>query len=333
MGRTDGTAQGSFVLGRGEAGALMEIRQLQYFLAVAEQLSFSKAAAILYVTQPLLSQQIADLERQLGAELFVRNRRSVALTPAGMAMYKEASAIFEQMNRAVHAVRNAAGATSLAGQLDIGFEYVFPRLKLTDGIGAFRHENPRTDITISRHSASHLLYMLNKEKLDLAFFTFPFCGFDVNCEFRILEKNWLTIAASKYLLPVPTLENARKVMEEYPIYQLDKDSRGLTNMMQICNALGVAPHFYFSHSFENLLSSVESGMGVAILAKNILESYGSSHLNTVELTDVPHASVCSVAAWNRGNSNPLIPALLEHIGADRKLCEGTCGKHCVLGKK
>ena len=62
---------------------MIEIRQLQYFLAVAEQLNFSKAAKMLYVTQPLLSQQIAELEKQLNVQLFSRSRRSVSLTPAG----------------------------------------------------------------------------------------------------------------------------------------------------------------------------------------------------------------------------------------------------------
>ena len=67
----------------------MQLRQLEYFVAVAELLNFRKAAESLYVTQPLLSKQIAELEDEVGCPLLIRNTRSVALTPAGEDLFKK----------------------------------------------------------------------------------------------------------------------------------------------------------------------------------------------------------------------------------------------------
>lgn len=74
----------------------MELKQLHYFLKVAEFLNFSRAAEALYISQPALSYQIAELERELGTELFTRDRRKVYLTPAGMALVEPAKSILEQ---------------------------------------------------------------------------------------------------------------------------------------------------------------------------------------------------------------------------------------------
>lgn len=311
----------------------MEIRQLQYFLAVAEQLSFSKAAAILYVTQPLLSQQIADLERQLGTDLFVRNRRSVSLTPAGSALYREASAIFRQMNQAVSNVRNAAGNVGEGGELSVGFEYIYPRIKLTDAIAEFRVDYPRADIRIARYGASQLLYLLNKGQIDLGFFTFPSNGFDSDCEFRILDSGWLSVAVSKCITQTLSLEEAKRLLSEYPVYLMDKDSRELNMVIQVSNALGVSPSLNFTDSLESILSCVECGMGTTIISKSILASYGSSHLLGIELKNIERARVCNVAVWKRGSGNALIPLLLDYIEHEAQMCDGNCGKSCSLSKK
>lgn len=74
----------------------MDIRQLRYFITVAEHLNFTKAANQLYVAQSAISHQIADLEDQVGVKLFIRNKRSVQLTPAGAVFLKEVMEIVEK---------------------------------------------------------------------------------------------------------------------------------------------------------------------------------------------------------------------------------------------
>src|SRR5690349_13671033 len=98
---------------------VMELRQLHYFVAVAEELNFSRAAERLRITQPPLSLQIQNLEKELGFPLFYRNNRQVELTDAGKLFLDEVRKIFDHLDRAVqNAKRTHHGKL---GTLNVGF--------------------------------------------------------------------------------------------------------------------------------------------------------------------------------------------------------------------
>ena len=97
----------------------MELRHLRYFVAVAEELHFGRAAQRLHIVQPALSKQIASLEAELGIQLFNRTKRRVTITDAGRALYEEVRVILQRIDRAVETAQMTAAGQ--VGSLDIGF--------------------------------------------------------------------------------------------------------------------------------------------------------------------------------------------------------------------
>src|SRR5467141_3882744 len=122
----------------------LEPRLLRYFLAVAEELHFGRAAARLYISQPSLSNQIRKLERTLGADLFVRNSRGVELTTAGRALLEEAPPALAGLERAAERTR-LAGA-GIAGTVRLGYSPMAGFETLGAIVTAVEHDSPNVTV-------------------------------------------------------------------------------------------------------------------------------------------------------------------------------------------
>lgn len=130
----------------------MDLRQLRYFVAVAEERSFTTAARRLNLSQPPLSQQIQALEASLGTRLFYRTSRRVELTPAGAALLARAWAIQQQVKSAEEEVRSVGAG--LVGTLDIGATGSVLRGRLADLLAAYRREAPSVRMTVHEQAPS-----------------------------------------------------------------------------------------------------------------------------------------------------------------------------------
>ena len=125
----------------------MDLRRLTCFLAVAEELNFSRAAQRLHMSQPPLSQQIRLLEQEMGAQLFERSRRAVALTPAGLLLQDKARQIVELHQQAGELVRMAAHG--LAGRLRIAFTASVPLFdEFSTMLRDFRSRHPQVELDL-----------------------------------------------------------------------------------------------------------------------------------------------------------------------------------------
>ncbi len=151
----------------------METRQLEYFVAVAEELSFTRAAQRLYAVQSTVSAAIKSLEAEVGATLFDRSTRRVTLTPAGQAFLIEARAMLDAFARAVLAVQDTA--TGLRGSLRIGTMTGMNVFDLPAVLGVFHQRHPLVDIhvTVSTSGSTGLAEDLRHGRLDIALLGLP----------------------------------------------------------------------------------------------------------------------------------------------------------------
>jgi LysR family transcriptional regulator, benzoate and cis,cis-muconate-responsive activator of ben and cat genes len=148
----------------------MELRQLRYFVAVAQELSFTRAAQKLHLAQPALSRQIRQLEEEIGVRLLERNRRSTHLTDAGRVFLGEACALLEQTERAVRAAQKTDRAA--AGQLNIGYVWGLFHSLAPAIIGRFRQLLPDIAVNLFDLTATEQADALVEGKLDAGFIGF-----------------------------------------------------------------------------------------------------------------------------------------------------------------
>src|ERR1700709_2817668 len=149
----------------------MEFRHLTYFVAVAKDLHFRRAAERLHIAQPALSQQIARLEAELGVELLARTRRSVELTDAGRTLLRDARTLLERREQAIVAVRRAAQGQS--GTLRVGFVGPVTYSILRTVVRAYRAEFPDVDLTLHELTSVEQIEWLFAGKLDIGFTRLP----------------------------------------------------------------------------------------------------------------------------------------------------------------
>lgn len=151
----------------------MELRQLEYFVAVAAEMSFSRAATRAHVVQSALSTSVAKLERELEVQLFDRSRQQISLTAAGERFRSHALDVLHTARAAAESVQEFRG--TLSGTVEFGSLIAFGPLDVAAALGQFHRENPhvRLRLHLSQSGASAYLSALTEGSLDLALVSVP----------------------------------------------------------------------------------------------------------------------------------------------------------------
>lgn len=290
----------------------MEIRQLRYFISVAEHLNFTEAAKQLFVAQPAVSQQIKSLEKEIGIKLFVRDKHSVQLTPAGKVFLNEA---IEMLNRSEEAIKKARKAEiGEVGELNIGFLNAPVKSFLPSLVMEFRRKYPHIQISLNHYQTGQIVEKLRNAEVDIAFtmsfgpqdiadweyktlFSQPYCVF-MNQEHPLAKKDRISIYD----------------LADEPFVMLDRKEspQGYDHLFTLFANHGFLPNITIqTERIETVLTIVEAGLGIAVLPKHLLV-YGNPSLRYMEIEEWNH-TVDIVVAWKKINPNPSIPLFLKEL--------------------
>ena len=290
----------------------MELHQLAYFVAVAEEGNFTRAAERLHVAQPGVSAQVKRLERELGQELLDRSGRTVRLTDVGAAALPHARAALAAVQGVREAVEELAGL--VRGQVAIGAVTSAGPVGLPDLLAGFHERYPAVEITLSEADSDTMLAALREGRLDLAVVgisTAPPPGIATQV---LLDEPFLAVTA-----PTGPLAGRREVdlpgLGEVPLMALPKGT-GLRTALDAAFAReGLTPRIAFEAADPNVLVQLAMrGLGVAVVPES-LARYHQADLRIIGIAGAGLRGVLALAWRTGGPLSPAARALIAYARA------------------
>ena len=246
----------------------MELRHLRYFVTVAEELHFGRAATRLFIAQPPLSQQIQQLERELGVALFIRTSRRVQLTPAGEAFLVDARQILAGVETAGETAKRAARGET--GWLGIGFAASATYELLPAVLHDFRAAFPEVVLSLQELNAAEQASAL-REKVIHVGFARPYAPFPEAVVNSVQQEPFLVaLPESHRLAALNSLALAALADEPFISFpELPKPSYAEV-VRQACEGAGFTPHVVQEvREMQTALSLIAAGFGVALLPASV----------------------------------------------------------------
>jgi DNA-binding transcriptional LysR family regulator len=290
----------------------MELRHLEYFVAVAEERHFTRAAQRLMVSQSGLSASVRSLERELGTRLFVRSTRRVELTSAGSALLVEASRALASVRAAKEAVAAVQGL--LRGTLYVGTEQCVTGVHVPALLARFRSEHPEVEVRLRQAGSASLVEDVASGRLDLAF---------VAVSGTVPEGVRLILLAREPMVvlchPDHPLADAAKAEwaelegEVFVDFHADWGARGLTD--QAFAAARIERRVALEvNDVHSLIELVGHGLGVAVVPLPIARKEQAAALRTVPLVGAEdHLWEISAALPEEQRTGPAARELLSYL--------------------
>jgi DNA-binding transcriptional LysR family regulator len=288
----------------------MELRQLEYFVTVAEEANFTRAARRVHITQSGVSAQIRQLERELGQELFDRSTRTARLTPAGQAALESARAALA----AAANVRNAVNEVTrlLRGRLAIGMVIGCTITPLFLAMEKFHRDHPGVEMSVHEDNSDRMVAAVRSGELDVALIGAagkPPDGLDA----------MTILSEGLYALVPPGHRFARR--RRLSVRQLDGEpivsmpaGTGIRSTLDIaCAAAGITPDITVEASAPDTVADLtERGLGIGILSVSMTANY-HHRLTAIPLTGITLPTVLAVV-WSPSPS-PAVRAFIPPLRA------------------
>ena len=282
----------------------IELRQMRYFLAVAEELNFTRAAERLHLAQQALSASIRRLEEQLGVALFVRSTRKVELTAAGEVLVDGARAVVAAAIDAVERVHQVAEGRT--GRLTIGFSTAAGGVPIVrEVIRTFSERSPGVDIRTEEHDFGDPSAGLADGSVDVAFIFGPHPVEGLSSVTLVQEDRLLAIRP-EHPLAVRSVVNPDE-LRDLPWLRVPADA-------------GPWPAFWFRRqgdgpvgpiikTADEWVTAIEAGRGVAFTMPTVMQNFTTARVRVIPVEGLPPAEV--LLAWRSDRDEPLVRALVE----------------------
>jgi len=289
----------------------LELRQLRYFVTVAEELHFGRAAARLHMTQPPLSQTIAALEETLDAPLFLRTRRQVELTPAGAALLPEARRVLAQAAAMPELVRRAAAGES--GRLALSFvtpaDYsVLPPL-LRDYSAAF----PNVELVLQEATTDLQIDDLLHGRIDAGLLIPPLPDkAQAVLDYASVLEEPLVLCVPEGVLPADGQAVDLHALPHLPLIIFPRKSAPVLYdaILSCFHDAGITPTIgQEAIQMQTIVSLVSAGMGLALVPQSVsnLQRPGVEYRALANPTPLVELGL----AWRRDNASPVLRGFLE----------------------
>lgn len=285
---------------------MIETRLLRQFIAVAETLHFNRAAQRLHMAQPPLSQAIRRLEAEIGATLFERTNRSVALTPAGAAFLETARRILDGLDEGVARTRRVA--QGMDGHLTMTFINIAPYASLLRALRDFRLTCPAVAFTLREGTTREQVEALENGTADIGFLRTP-GGSTPDLRFQALLREPLCVAlpAGHPLAYKPSIELA-KLKDEAFVASPRSLGQGLHDqLIQLCQTAGFRPMVaQEARQLQTLIALVAAGFGIALLPGSLAAQRRDDVVFRAIESDAPMAltHLDLLMAWNPERASP-----------------------------
>jgi len=288
----------------------MELRHLRYFIAVAEWKGFSHAARRLYISQSAISEQISDLENEIGVQLLLRNRRQVTLTDAGQVFLEEAKKVLAAADNAIESAQRAIRGQ--VGNLRIGF--------FTNGIGVFfsslirefRKTHPDVKLSLFEMSARLQMEALVNNEIDIAFTRELDPQFTAALTSELLfTEPLVAVLPRDHPLAGAPVELSDLASEQFVLIEREAWPTLFDSIITLCSSAGFSPQIANTAArWPAVLALVEAGEGVGLVTAGV-ERFQFSGVSFSQLS--PKTFIGVALAWRTQENSSIVKAFLALV--------------------
>lgn len=290
---------------------MLELRSVRQFVAVAEELSFRRAAERLHMSQPPLSVAMQNLEAQIGTRLLDRSKHHVRLTPAGQVFYQDAVQLLQLSQQAEDRARRTGEGRE--GSIRLSFVPSAALDLLPAILKQFQTAHPTVEFKLTAENTRRQLEALSRNHVDLALVVGPVHHYS-GIELVALKSQEFVIAVpSSHLLAARTAIDIHELADQPFVSFSATEGAGFVNaLMTTCHAAGFLPNVVHEASqMQSILTLVAGGLGVALVPASLkrLQMEGVAFLEVLDSPRTPEYDL--VFAYNKLNDNPVLEAFIS----------------------